>query len=325
MENCKICNEEFNSLKGLTTHARFKHGLNSKEYYDTFIKEEGDGKCTVCNEITTFRGLGVGYLKTCSFKCSYLDKDYRKKRSESRKGKKQSKETIDKRIRNTNQQDKEITRKKSMLDKYGVDNPTKLDHVKNILSEKLTGKKQNRSDEWQKNIIESKRRNGTLKHTKETKTKIVNSINNYYSKNLDREKYISTLNNIKHFCGWYNGLYFRSSLELSFLFINDDKSFITCEKNEYKIVYEKDDKQKVYYPDYTDGEFIYEIKPSTLLNYKDNNLKIKKAIEIYGDKYKVITEKEVPYIKKSDIFDLIEKGVVVVNQKSLNILEKYKH
>jgi hypothetical protein len=59
--------------------------------------------------------------------------------------------------------------------------------------------------------------------------------------------------------------------------------------------------------------------------YKDNDLKISKGLELYGDKYKVITEKEVPYIDKTKIFELIETGIVVVNEKSLSILKKYKH
>ena len=33
------------------------------------------------------------------------------------------------------------------------------------------------------------------------------------------------------------------------------------------------------------------------LKFKDNNVKINRGIEIYGDKFKVITEKECPYIE----------------------------
>jgi UDP-2,3-diacylglucosamine pyrophosphatase LpxH len=73
------------------------------------------------------------------------------------------------------------------------------------------------------------------------------------------------------------------------------------------------------------GDIIYEVKPSTLLEYKDNDLKINKGLELYGDKYKVITEKEAPYIEKTKILELIETGIVRVNKKSLKILEKYKH
>ena len=101
--------------------------------------------------------------------------------------------------------------------------------------------------------------------------------------------------------------------------------FSSCEKNEYKIIYINNDKQKVYYPDYTDGYFIYEIKPSKLLKYKENIFKIEKGFELYGEKYKVITEIETPYISKSQILELIETGAIIVKTNSLKVLEKYKH
>jgi hypothetical protein len=325
MENCKICNEEFKNLKGLVIHVNFKHGLNGKQYYDEFIKKEGEGECSVCGKETTFRGRKVGYLKTCSIKCSSLDKDYRKKRSDLRKGKKQSEETIEKRIKNTNQEKKELTRKKTMLNKYGVDNPTKLDEIKDKVRVKLSGSKLNRTDEWQKNIIDSKRKNNTLKHNAETKNKISDSLNKFYSENLDREKYISTSNNVKHLSGWYNNLYFRSSLELSFLINNSDKTFSTCEIKKYAVKYNHKNKLKTYFPDYTDGNFIYEIKPTSLLGYGVNPIKIEKGKEIFGDNYLVITETESPYVTKQKIIELISSGVVKLTKNSENIFKKYKY
>ena len=320
MDTCKICDKEFKNLKGLTTHANSKHNLSSREYYDEYVKKYGEGQCLVCGVETTYRGVTVGYLVTCSIECRNNNKNIKR---DYWRGRAQSKETIDKRIQNTDQIKKEANRKETMLDKYGVDNPAKLEEVKNKISIGNKGKVVERDTEWQNNIIESKRKNGTLKHSDETKSKIGDSLNKYHSLNLDREKYISNSNS--HFCGWYNGLHFRSSLELSFLFMNKDVTFISCEKNEYKIIYEKDSKPKTYYPDYTDGDIIYEIKPSTLLEYKDNDLKINKALELYGDKYKVITEKEAPYLDKTKILELIEIGVVRVNEKTLSVLKNYKH
>jgi hypothetical protein len=322
METCEICKESFKNLKGLTTHVNSKHKLNGKEYYDEYLKKEGEGQCIVCGSETTYRNVGVGYLGNCSMKCRNKNKTIKR---DYWKGKTQSNEHIEKRILNTNQEVKQTNWESSILEKYGVSNPSKLDSVKTKISIGNKGKTVDRDSQWQNKIIDSKRKNGTLKHSNETKSKIVNGLNKYHSLNLDREKYISKSNNISHFCGWYNGLYFRSSLELSFLFINKETSFTSCEKNKYKIIYEKDGKQKVYYPDYTDGDIIYEIKPSTLLEYRDNDLKIKKGLELYGDKYKVITEKEVPYIEKTKILELIGTGIVRVNEKSLKILEKYKH
>lgn len=324
METCKVCREEFKNLKDLSTHLNFTHKISSKDYYNKHLIKLDEGQCSVCGGETTYRGLGVGYLKTCSLECASLDKDYRKKRSDLLKGKKQNENTIKKRIKNTNQEKKELSRKTTMLNKYGVDNPSKIDEVKSKISVGNKGKIVNRNEEWQNKIIDSKRNNSTLKHSDDTKNKIRVKLNEYHSLNLDREKYIVTSNNVNHFCGWYNGLYFRSSLELSFLVQNSNKLFTTCEKNKYKIIYEKDDKQKSYYPDFTDGVFIYEIKPSTLLKFKDNDVKINRGIEIYGDKFKVITEKECPYIEKIKIFELIECGIIKVSKKSLEKLKNYK-
>jgi hypothetical protein len=325
METCKICDSEFKNLKALSTHFNVKHGLVAKEYYDPYLLKENEGKCSVCDKETTFRNLGVGYLKTCSPECSYLDKEYRKKRSDSRKGKTQSEETINKRINSTNQEIKEKNRKNTMIKKYGVDNPMKLKNIKDKVSEKLTGIKKDRTDEWQQNIISAKIKNGTLKHNAETKNKIRDSINKHYQENLDREKYISTSNNVRHLSGWYNDLYFRSSLELSFLINNPDKVFSSCEIKKYAVRYSVNGKIKTYYPDYTDGESIYEIKPTTLLDFGFNPIKINKGKELFGNDYRVITEIECPYVKKQIIIELIENGNVILTKNSEDIFKKYRY
>lgn len=324
METCEICKETFNNLKGLSTHLNFTHKISSKDYYDKYLINLDEGKCSVCGVETTYRGLGVGYLKTCSLECACLDKDNRKKRSELKKGKKQSTETIIKRVKNTNQVLKEANRKKTMLDKYGVDNPSKLEDIKEIVSKKNKGRKLPKTDEWQNNIIKAKRNNGTLKHTDETKNKIRNTLNKYYSENLDREKYISQSNNVNHLSGWYNGLYFRSSLELSFLVHNHDKVFLSCENNKYKIIYVDNGKQRVYYPDFTDGDVVYEIKPTSLLGNYINQLKIQEGFNFHGDNYKVITEVESPYITKKLIRELIHYGEVKLTKRAEIVLEKYR-
>ena len=179
METCKICNESFDSTRGLVRHCGAKHNLNTKEYYDKFLKKENEGLCVVCGGETTFRNSNVGYLLNCSSKCRDKNKDLRKKRSEVLKGKKQPKSQIEKRIKNTNQKTKEQNRRKTMLDRYGVDNPTKMESVKKVLSVKHTGVKKPRSEEWQMNIIESKRKNGNIKHSEETKNKISNKLKEF--------------------------------------------------------------------------------------------------------------------------------------------------
>ena len=324
METCKICKKTFNNLKGLTNHVNTRHKLNGRKYYDIYLKKDGESQCSVCGNETTYRNVGVGYLKTCSVECRSLSKEFRDKQSKSKIGKKQSKEHIDNRVNNTDQTKKESNRKQSMLETYGVDNPTKLDSVKKILSEKNKGKKHLRTSDWQNKIIESKRVNDTLKHSDKTKSKISDSLNKYHSENIDRDKYISQSNNINHLSGWYNGLYFRSSLELSFLVQNRYKTFSSCENNRYKIIYNDNGKQRVYYPDFTDGEMVYEIKPTGLLNTHINRLKIQEGIKVYGENYKVITELETPYITKNLISALIDSGEVKLTDRAEKVLQKYR-
>ena len=321
METCKVCGEQFKNLKALSSHFNIKHDLNAKDYYDKYLKKHGEGECDVCGKETTYRNMGVGYLTNCSIECRSKNKTIKR---DYWKGKTQPKDMVQKRINNTNQFEKQKTLKSTILERYGLFNISQLESVKEKISVANKGRIVNRNYEWQKKIIDSKRQNGTLKHSNKTKQKITTKLNEYHRLNLDREKYIATSNNVNHFCGWYNGLYFRSSLELSFLVQNSDKLFTTCEKNKYKIIYEKNNKQKCYYPDFTDGIFVYEIKPSTLLKFKDNNVKINRGIEIYGDKFKVITEKECPYIEKIKIIELIECGIVIVTEKSLEKLKNYK-
>jgi len=265
--------------------------------------------------------MGVGYLKYCSTKCRDRDKNIKR---DYWKGKKQNKNHIQKRIENTNQELKQKRWEESNLKKYGVKNPSKLESVKNKISKGNKGKQNKRTKKWQEKIIESKKRNGTIKHSEETKNKIRDSLNKYHNENFDRDKYISNENNKNHMSGWYYGLYFRSSLELSFLVKNKKIKLQTCENKKYGLKYKYNNKTKMYYPDYTDGNFIYEIKPSSLLKYKINKIKIKTGKKIYGQKYKIITEKDCPYIKKKIILDLIKSGVLKLTKNGEEKLKKYK-
>ena len=118
--------------------------------------------------------------------------------------------------------------------------------------------------------------------------------------------------------GWYKDIYFRSLLELSFLYelINSNTKFINGECSKYKIEYEMDGQIKNYYPDYIVDNIIYEIKPKRLWNSKNVIFK-KNAAERWCAKnnmsYKII---EPIRLNKELIKNLLE-------EKSLKILDKY--
>lgn len=72
---CKICSREFTLLRGLAYHIKIIHNMESKDYYDLYIKSNNDGMCKICGNITRYCGLKEGYCKYCSPKCSNQDPD----------------------------------------------------------------------------------------------------------------------------------------------------------------------------------------------------------------------------------------------------------
>ena len=74
---CKICGQEVQN-KGITSHLR-KHKLSDKEYYDTYIKTESEGKCKICGQPTKFFGNVRGYGIYCCNSCAQLDPETRDK------------------------------------------------------------------------------------------------------------------------------------------------------------------------------------------------------------------------------------------------------
>jgi len=70
---CKICLEFFNTTRAFSTHIVKKHKMKTSEYYEKYLKKQGDGKCKLnsCNNITKILGIN-GYEKFCSRKCQYI-------------------------------------------------------------------------------------------------------------------------------------------------------------------------------------------------------------------------------------------------------------
>lgn len=67
---CEICKLECRSGQALAKHIHIKHNIDTKEYYDKYIKTESEGICPICNQSTPFFGLSKGYQKHCSAKCA---------------------------------------------------------------------------------------------------------------------------------------------------------------------------------------------------------------------------------------------------------------
>lgn len=111
METCIICNCQFDKIKKLISHLRYKHRLSVREYYDEFLKsEKSDGICPTCGKQTKFLGLNRGYSKHCSCKCSAIDNETK------------------------------IKREQTNLDIFGATYPAKSEPIKKKMSDTFTSK-----------------------------------------------------------------------------------------------------------------------------------------------------------------------------------------
>lgn len=203
-----------------------------------------------------------------------------------RGGYKQSEETVAKRIANTDQSKKEARRKQTMLEKYGVDNPTKLDFVTDKISEKLKGQPRPRVEGQQEAIIDSKRRNGTLNHSEETKQKIKEAVRERLTDpNFDRSVFVNSGSNGKNSkTGYYNGLYFRSSYEEMFIRFcehYDIKLESAANKNHCIKYLASDNEVRSYYPDFylPESNTTVEIKPISMYEVGENQNKFMAALD----------------------------------------------
>jgi len=143
-------------------------------------------------------------------------------------------------------------------------------------------------------IIESKRKNGTLKHSDNAKQKIRHKINKLYQ-SLDAPITMSENSGGKHKNGYINEYFYRSSYEKIFIeyCINNNINLESAENKKYRIRYlGKDNKFHYYYPDFylIDYDVIIEIKPKSMLYFGNNEIKFKEASKKY--KFMIISENE---------------------------------
>lgn len=73
---CRICNREFEKIKGLSAHINFIHSLSSKNYYDKYLKSSHEGICENenCENNTSWFALSTGYRRFCSDICANTSK-----------------------------------------------------------------------------------------------------------------------------------------------------------------------------------------------------------------------------------------------------------
>ena len=80
---CEICKNHTNCLG---SHIIQSHHITCKDYYDKYLKQEGEGICPVCGKETSFHGIMKGgYSKHCSIKCVNNDPETIEKKKETSK------------------------------------------------------------------------------------------------------------------------------------------------------------------------------------------------------------------------------------------------
>lgn len=120
---CEICGKEFKDIIAVGSHLK-KHDITTEEYYIEFIKKDSEGKCRnpECENNTKFLGLKCGYKDHCSNKCVSKNPEVKDKR----------KHTlveiygVDNPSKSKILQDK---KKETFLKKYGVDHPLKSNEI----------------------------------------------------------------------------------------------------------------------------------------------------------------------------------------------------
>lgn len=232
-------------------------------------------------------------LKFCSPKC-YAES--RRGKPNGTVGRVQSKETIRKRVENTDQAKKEEKRIKTMLDRYGVENASQLPEFAETVSKALTGKPRPRKEGQQEAIIESKRRNGTLKHSEETKKEFSEVVKNRLADlDFDRSVFVSNGSNGKNSkTGYCHGLYFRSSYEEMFIKFCEHYNIKleSAANNQHCVKYLASDNQvRSYYPDFylPESNTTVEIKPISMYEVGENQNKFTAALDSV-ENYVVLSE-----------------------------------
>jgi len=120
--------------------------------------------------------------------------------------------------------------------------------------------------------------------------------------------------------GRYKHFFFRSLIELSYLYDNEDILYIeNAENSKFKVEYLLEGNQYNYFPDFYNKktDSVIEIKHSKSVKKMDDRLKAK--IEAASNKFcnfYLLTEKEIQIIKYDKLKILVENKEVFLNTKS---------
>lgn len=247
---CKLCNRTFKNFAGLGAHITQVHNIIKEEYYKQFI-DSTNTLCLNCNAPTNFINLQKGFSKYCSCKCANSHKD------------------------------KILKFKLNNQEKYGVDNPSKLNSVKEKIKQTCLNKYgciTNLITDEQKELTKQKLLlNYGVEYPVQSKI-ILEKIKttcrerygvDSYSKTDEFKKYMSLFNNEHTFTRsskyYYNNTFFDSSWELAYYIWLSDNYIQFIYHPNIKLKYYVDDKLHYYQPDFLVNNELHEIKGNHFL------------------------------------------------------------
>lgn len=120
-------------------HLKMKHGMNTRAYYDLFLRKDKEGSCFTCSALTKFHDLRNGYREFCSHACADSSDEVKKRRQKTtfeRLG-------VDNAFQS---EEKKCQSKQTMMINHGVNHPMQSDIIKKKI--KQTNLKRY-GNEWQ--------------------------------------------------------------------------------------------------------------------------------------------------------------------------------
>ena len=121
---CEECGRTFVNVNGLAQHVNCYH--NTKDYYDKWLKEEGEGICKVCGKNTKFISLTGHYTLWCTKKCALILRQISLEESNIKNFG----------VKNVFQLEEcKEKSKQTLIKKFGVDNPRKSKFLQNKAKE----------------------------------------------------------------------------------------------------------------------------------------------------------------------------------------------
>lgn len=254
---CEECKNTFINCQQLSRHIYYYHN-GQKDYYDKWLKEEGEGFCKICNKETLFISFKrKGYDNTCSKKCEHENRKNSVIISRKLKGK----EIYEK-------------YKQTCLKIYGVENTFQAEICKQKIKQI---KKERYGDEKYQNW-EKRKQTMKIKYGVENPAQIYDNI----SKNTGLKIKIKK----------YKNIFYQGSYELDFL-----EQYYNLYPNIQRgpsIKYQYEGKDKIYFPDFyiPSLNLIVEIKSSWTLK-QDVKINEKKIATINkGFNYLIIVDKD---------------------------------